>query len=405
MAGPSKNPAAAADKSPALLAEPVRPADPRNHLRLGYRMGFDVGVDFRNARPFAFRFSRASASGGGGASSTSLPVAPGGYSDGFVLDDVSGGAGGKTWYWGYDNNSQVVGDSIVFTRQTGTTTTTRTSTTRDITEDAVLLPGGVEDLGEDPSSHGVELVYGRDLATRGPFTFGLEAGVSYNRLDASSGTRGMAPVQLTTHEQIRRRTTTTGTAIFQRDTFGLDGVIPPLAPYAGTFAGPGPLLDNAPSASTVTRLSSAAGGRSSSSTRSTTRMTQAWVEGDQSVEADFFIFRLGPYVETDLTDRLSAAIGAGALVNFVNADLAYRESIFIPGVGGIDRQASSSESDVLFGGYGDARLQYRLFENFSIFANGQVNFSSSLDARVGTKDVTLDFGTVYFAGIGAALSF
>src|SRR5580704_14794599 len=47
---------------------------------------------------------------------TSFPLAGGrrtpngdpyNYDDGYVLTDISGNAGGQTWYWGYDNSSQV----------------------------------------------------------------------------------------------------------------------------------------------------------------------------------------------------------------------------------------------------------------------------------------------------------
>jgi len=36
------------------------------------------------------------------------------YDDGYVLVDSSGNAGGMTWNWGYQNGSQVVGDTMQF---------------------------------------------------------------------------------------------------------------------------------------------------------------------------------------------------------------------------------------------------------------------------------------------------
>ena len=36
------------------------------------------------------------------------------YDDGYVRVDVSTNAGGLTWYWGYDNSSQVPGDGYIY---------------------------------------------------------------------------------------------------------------------------------------------------------------------------------------------------------------------------------------------------------------------------------------------------
>jgi hypothetical protein len=36
------------------------------------------------------------------------------YDDGFVFVDSSGNAGGFTWFWGYQNASQIQGDFLVF---------------------------------------------------------------------------------------------------------------------------------------------------------------------------------------------------------------------------------------------------------------------------------------------------
>jgi len=40
------------------------------------------------------------------------------YNNGYVLTDISGNAGNQTWYWGYDNSSQVnfANNTIAFDR-------------------------------------------------------------------------------------------------------------------------------------------------------------------------------------------------------------------------------------------------------------------------------------------------
>src|SRR5580704_4143227 len=45
----------------------------------------------------------------------------GGYVDGYVLQDSSGNAGGLTWNWGYNNASQVQGNTLTLHGATSTT--------------------------------------------------------------------------------------------------------------------------------------------------------------------------------------------------------------------------------------------------------------------------------------------
>src|SRR5436190_17264130 len=71
-----------------------------NRISLGARFGMNFKGDFHN-----------------NAGVNPGPAAAGAdhrYNDGYVLVDSSGNAGGMTWYWGYQNASQVVGDSMQF---------------------------------------------------------------------------------------------------------------------------------------------------------------------------------------------------------------------------------------------------------------------------------------------------
>src|SRR6266478_5921027 len=70
------------------------------------------------------------------------------YDDGYVLTDISGNAGGQTWYWGYDNSaSQISGNTILLGRSTAMGSSPAVS------------------LDSDPSL-GAEIVYRRQLGAR-----------------------------------------------------------------------------------------------------------------------------------------------------------------------------------------------------------------------------------------------
>src|SRR5204863_732465 len=95
------------------------------------------------------------------------------YNDGYVRVDSSGDAGGVTWNWGYQKDSQVVGDTLQFH-----------ATQSD------SASSGSDNITDDPQ-YGIELIYQR---VTGSFSssgnWGLEAGFGYTDLDirGSAGT-------------------------------------------------------------------------------------------------------------------------------------------------------------------------------------------------------------------------
>src|SRR5436190_316861 len=53
-----------------------------------------------------------------GAPRTTPDGNPYNYDDGYVLPDVSGGAGGQTWNWGYDNSASQISGGGAFPANT-----------------------------------------------------------------------------------------------------------------------------------------------------------------------------------------------------------------------------------------------------------------------------------------------
>jgi hypothetical protein len=148
------------------------------------------------------------------------------YDDGYVHQDAGTALDGSTWNWGYESPSQVQGDNLVYTA----------------TGSQSVLRGDI-----DSSRSGA---YSRDslrgfsphlqLDGVGPrsfagFRIGFSAGFDYTQVDQSLAFSDFAASQFRDDYRLD-----------YVDTYALGGIIPPSAPYNGTYAGPGPLISNLP---------------------------------------------------------------------------------------------------------------------------------------------------------------
>src|ERR1700722_5672395 len=127
----------------------------RNHLRFSARAGFNINARFKNLGALNL--------------TPNGRLTPNGdhynYNNGYVLTDVSGNAGGQTWYWGYDAPSQISGNTILMSRSSVMPNT--------------ASPDGVS--SGDPN-FGWELTFSRELGTRGKWRYGLEAALNYTKV-------------------------------------------------------------------------------------------------------------------------------------------------------------------------------------------------------------------------------
>src|SRR5882724_11804183 len=177
----------------------------KDQFRLSYRMGFNISATIKNL-------------GATGAQTYPPPPPPPNgpfvsatgrtYQDGYVGVDTSGNAGGVTWYWGYARGDQIVGDNLLLTTSSSGTL--------------------FKDIDKAPQ-HGMEITYARRLGEFNKYKWGLEAGVNYMDLDFRS--RGVADPNLLSVDAF---------------SLGSPPIVPPLAPYAGSFNGPGPLINATP---------------------------------------------------------------------------------------------------------------------------------------------------------------
>lgn len=332
------------------IQEPEKPL--LNKLSLSYRMGINLTVDFKKLGGFALQSDPGPASGNYNRT----------YDNGsYVKIDSSTNAGGLTWFWGYQNASQLQNGGLVM--QSSTSPNDATSKNH-----------------ENDPQNGMELSYMRELYRDAEnWKVGLEAALGY------------------THVAVNDRRSLLNHINQITDTYSIPGgVVAPLPPYNGTYKGPGALIGAVPTDRTTTVVSS-----------------EALIVGDRSVDSDVFMLRLGPYMEVPLYKKLSFIFDGGLLLAVGFTDFHYRESVTIEGSGTVSRSSSGSQDDFLWGGYVGGALSYAITDRWSVLAGVQLetagtsvaNSKTRLGDPASRKQSVLDLGEAVLVNIGVSYSF
>lgn len=309
-----------------------------NRLSLGARIGLNVKADFRNNAP------------------VNPGAAVGGvdhiYNDGYVNVDSSGNAGGRTWNWGYQNDTQVVGDTMQFNA---------------IGSGTPIVPANHK---ADDAQYGVELIYQRvlgSISSESSVGWGLEAAFSYTDLDLRGDRRATMPVTVTT------------------DTFQLNGVLPPGAGYNGTFDGPGPLLGDTPARTTASDI--------------------ATVASRHRLSGQSFGIRLGPFAECYFTPQLSLAASVGLALAPTYVEYDFSETVTLAGGDVFEATGHSSETEWLYGYYLSALLRYDFNERWGVYVGAQFQSLTDLKLSAGSRTARLDQDATVYGTIGASWRF
>ncbi len=306
-----------------------------NRLSFGARFGINFKADFNSSAAFK-------------TPGVNPGLAVGGvdhfYDDGYVRVDTSGNLGGLTTFWGFQNASQVVAGSMEY---------------------HAIHSGGSASVSDDPQFGG-ELIYQRiigSLPASKTGHWGIESGFGYTQIDLRNRLSGTVPVTT--------------------DTFPLNGVLPPAAPYNGTFLGPGALLGDVPVRTT----------------------TQAAQSGQHKLSGDMFSIRLGPFAEWDLTDRLSLAASVGVTLAPTTIDYDFSETSTLASGASFGAAGHSSKSKLLWGPYVSAMLRYELGANWGIYIGGQFQNLTRLGQSIGSRTGRFDPGTTVFVTSGVTWRF
>ncbi|MCZ7637064.1 MAG: hypothetical protein M5U12_14125 [Verrucomicrobia bacterium] len=308
----------------------------RNRLSIGARFSFGVSARVTNF-------------------STGAPAAPD-YHNGFVRPDISGNADGKTWYWGYETGDQIGGDVL------------NLSSALEVPSD------GHFGESDDGFQGGFEILYARELGRfqlgKRRALWGVEGGVtSLNTLLETSDTY---------EGNVRVRT----------DSYRLGGIVPPGAPYQGSFEGPGPLIESSPFAQSTTDV-------------------QAVSRVDTQIETLLVGLKVGPFLDIPVTRRVHFHLSGGGVLLAAISDFSFTESASVPGLpaGALRREDSTSETQIVGGAYVQAAGSYAMTEFLSVYLGGQYQYVGDVSFGTGGKEATVEFGKAIELVFGVRASF
>lgn len=340
-------PTAAAEAPAATNAQPVAlvSASPagtwrvsaRAAYRVIHRVLFRTGADRSPARGVSG--SRASVG-----SATSYDDRR--YDDGYVRRDAGTGLDGTTWYWGYEDASQVRNGTIVFSAYDGLET---------VGTDSESVPEAWRKKDMAVPCFGVAAE--RMLGQTGAADVGLRLECSFLRTSVSEEFQGAS-----LNQYVRRI----------EDTYDLHGIVPPAAPYGGTYAGPGPLLDNMPSSRRIYR------------TPAGIQQSQNTIR--ESVDIDLSTLSLGLLLSYPVGPiDLSASLGP--TINLIQTSALRRESDLHSNA--VNRSRSRND-DWVFGYYAEGTLGIHLTPRLGLTLSGRYDSLSVVSGPVGPSSFEAD---------------
>jgi hypothetical protein len=305
-----------------------------NHFGLNFRAGFNIRATFT------------------GPSSSALPPGPGAglalnhqYNDGFVNVDSSGNQGGVTWNWGYDHASQISGGDVLM--------------------HATASQGGSEDHSSDEPNPGFDFNYVRDIGHYNWGQWGIKIASGYTHLQV----RDSDPMD------VKEETLT--------DAYALNGVTPPVAPYSGSFSGPGPVLGSEPVSRTMAT-------------------SEGVISGSHNVNAALIDLRLGPSFNIPLFKRFSLQAGGGGAVGLVDSRFTFTE---YSATGAAPVFGANNRTGFVGGAYAEAGFAYRFYRSASVFTGAQFEYLGDFEQTADGRSAKLHLGQTIFYEIGLQWQF
>jgi len=272
------------------------------------------------------------------------------YDDGFVRVDSAGDKGGLTWFWGYENASQLPGNDTIEMH-------------------AASAPARSVVKADDDPQLGFELSFSRRLGRIGLINWGLETAFGFSDLS------------------IRNSQSLVGQATVLTDAYPLGGIVPPLPPYSGNFGGPAALIGDSPER----RTEVIPGG--------------AIISGQRQLEGNLYTLRLGPYVEIPIWRRLSAQFGAGLSLAGVDSEFSFSERVTLVNIGSVSRGGRDSRADFLIGGYVGGQLGCEINERVGVFGGVAFQHLGNFKQHTAGKEAELDLGQSIFLSVGLRFVF
>lgn len=309
-------------------------------------------------------------------STTERSVGGSGYSDGYVLPDITG-SGTQTWNWGYNNASQVQGNSLVFSGSSSSLTQSTSLSDHDSGWSDDLDGVGVELRAETPA-----------LFQWRQFTVSASIGYSFVRDDADD-----------TREAFRAQRTTWLQESSVRDVYDISAIAPiPGAPYQGTFNGPGPVISLSPQSSS--------GGGSGDREKLSEDVYSSSVQ--QSLDIDLHTLSFGPKVSA-IAGRVRILGGLGLALNIADYDADYEERLTVQRGRARERllyewHDSNSGTEVVPGFYLETMAEVLLAPHWVGYISGRYDWAGSVNGTLGPSAFAVDLSG-WTLGLGVIYRF
>ena len=325
--------------SVAAIAQDMGAGSDPNWFSIGPRFGFNNSVRFKQLGNIPSSSAPGPATGG----ATDRT-----YDDGYVKVDSSGNLGGQTWNWGYNNGTQVQGDTLNF-------------------HSASSAMNAQSEKSDDPQL-GFELAYGRRLGKVSEHgSWGLMA--AFNFTDFS----------------IRDGRNISGNGSLITDSYALGGTVPPEPPYSHGATGFGPIIGDSPNR--------------------TVSADAVTITGTRKLEAQLYGLRLGPYLDLPITRRFSGRLEGGLSLALVDSTFSVNETLSFAGGSVVSRVGSASKTDVLAGGYIGGDLSYTLTQRTSVFTGAQYQYLGTFSQTVAGEKAELDLAGGIYLTFGLRFGF
>jgi hypothetical protein len=331
---PASSTPSSVPKGTSPILRPVdAPADHSNWFSLGPQFGLNLNARFNhvgNANP-------GSATGGANQN----------YADGYVNVDSAANLGGLTWNWGYQNAAQVQGGMLL-----------------------MHIPSAAVDgtLGQnDDPQMGFDLAFGHDFGKVLGGKWGLQAAFDFTEVSMSAN----GPVS--------------GTGRLITDAYQLGVVIPPPAPYSGSYYGPGPLIGDTP-----TRTMGPAA---------------VMISGPQSLDGQIYALRAGPYYDFQFCKRWSGRLGGGVSLAVADLNYSFNETIAYGSGLTINNAGSGAGAEFQAGGYVEGKLLFALTRHASVFAGAQYEYLGTFSRTAGNEQAQLDMSNAVYLLLGVEWHF
>jgi hypothetical protein len=313
---------------------PSVPADSTRNFRIGALVGFNFKADFSMSGTFSVSGNNPGPTGQRGANHE--------YDDGFVRVDITGNDQNSTWYWSYENASQVQGQQLHFH-----------------SADSFTTSGSASD--KSGASVGFDSAYGGRLGRLWGGAVGWELGF------------GLLPIKITDNQSMNAMANQT------EHWYDISGITIPSAPYEGSYEGPSTKLND---------LANPGAGSGS---------VPATLTGSRTLDVMLYNIRLGPTLQWELHPRFAVAVSAGAAFGIVSGDLKFDERLEINGTTAIN-QGSSGSTEFVYGGYVAGTLLYHAVKNGDIYVGFQYMPMTSATFSGNNREAKLDMtGGLYIS--------